>query len=114
MVLNPRDIEEECHFYLTTSKVSKLMSNPILRDSCYVIPVGEVKCFRQETAINIRNIRTKKYTSVELKYIKHTYGDSLKYVQEMPENIMSDIKQLIINSPDITSQRKLKIYPTAQ
>ncbi len=112
LVLNPQDQDGICHFYLTTSRVTKIMSNPILKESCYLIPAGEVDCFPKDTVINIRDVKPMQSTLIQQKYIKHFKGESLIYKQKMPDNIMSDIRDLVLQSRDLTPQQKIRIFPS--
>ena len=111
LVLNPKDENEYSHFCLPTSKVLKIRSNPLRLARSYILPAGTVNCFPKETAIEVTSIRSKEYVWFEKKYISHTFGFKLEYIQRMPESIMDDIKELILTSPYLSPQQKLRIYP---
>ncbi len=111
LVLNPRDENEFCHYFLPTSNVLRIRTNPLRFDRSYIMPEGTVDCFPKETAIEIAPVRPREYAWFEEKYITHTFGGKLEYIQKMPEPIMDDIKELILTSPYLSPQLKLKIYP---
>lgn len=114
LVLNPKDEDKFCHYFLPTSNVLRIRTNPLRFDRSYIMPEGTVDCFPKETAIEIAPVRPREYTWFENTYISRTVGFRLEFKQKMPEPIMNDIKELILASPYLSPQRKLKIYPTPQ
>lgn len=111
LVLNPKDENEYCHFFLPTSNTLRIRTNPFRLDRSYIMPERTVDCFPEETAIEIAPVKPRKYTWFENTYISRTFGYRLEYKQKMPEPIMNDIKEKILTSLYFSPQLKLLIYP---
>jgi hypothetical protein len=111
LVLTGRDSEGWSYFYLPTSKVGKHQANLVFASSIHVIPAGTVQCFRQETAIVIRNVHRQHYDRFRRKFLNPTDTDCLDFLQMMPDHIMNDLYKMILASVEIPLLTKKKILP---
>ena len=94
-----------CHFYLPTSN----LDGHKLKNSLYIIPIGSVKSFTDETGIIISSPHRWNYTNVERRYLNGT----LEYCEEVDGTQMKQICEMIKGSDYLTGHQILALLSEA-
>lgn len=111
LVMRGQSKEGKSYFYLPTSQVEKLRSNPIFHNEYYLFESGSIQQFKKETAINIRNLKEGLFQDFADRYVFRPPGRCLDFVASIENDHMAAICKLVHESPSLSLHYKQLALP---